>query len=340
MAPKPLTVSDAASRAQGLLWAGQSTATGSFRKLSRIASIVGPSLSLDAFDNIVVDKVVTTLQAGGASDATVNRYLSTVSAFLTFCKRRGFRTTALPEIDWRSEDDGRIRWITYDEEAELLSLMPEPFSSVVYLAIRTGMRCGELLSLKADQVEPAWCHLWKTKNGHSRSVPLSQGLYATLAPLVASGEMPSYRRLNMQWDKARKAMGLLGDPTFVFHACRHTYATRSIQAGVNPVVLQKLMGHKTIQTTLRYAHVDDRTLSDAALGALAFHDERGGQGRGTKALNPPPPKLSGASRTAVFRHSEAIRCAPYVTETPRPRFLFRLGPPSLLPPFLVTDTAA
>ena len=65
-----------------------------------------------------------------------------------------------------------------------------------------------------------------------------------------------------------------GGSTFVFHASRHTYATRAIQAGVNIRVLQKLISHKIIQATLRYAHVDDETLSDAALKALDFHASR------------------------------------------------------------------
>lgn len=282
-APSSLpTMQDGYTAANGLLWQGQETEYASFRKLERIKSIVGEGLSLNAFDANMVDKVVIALKAGGASDATVNRYLSALSAFLSFCFKRGLRATPAPSMDWRDEDAGRIRWITYEEEEMLSSTLPHLYAEVVHLAIRTGMRAAELLTLNPDQVEAGWVHLWKTKNGGTRSVPLTPDMSTRLKALIASG-MPTYPQLRHQWDMARKTMGLMDDPTFVFHACRHTFATRAIQAGVNPVVLQKLMGHKTIQTTLRYAHVDDRTLSEASLSAILFHERRGGASGGLMA---------------------------------------------------------
>ena len=56
-------------------------------------------------------------------------------------------------------------------------------------------------------------------------------------------------------------MGLSGDGEFVFHARRHTRATRLVEMGVNLRVIQQFMGHKVIQTTLRYAHVSDDMLA-------------------------------------------------------------------------------
>ena len=48
------------------------------------------------------------------------------------------------------------------------------------------------------------------------------------------------------------------------HALRHTYATRAIESGVMPKVLQKLLGHSSIKTTMdRYVHVTDASLSKA-----------------------------------------------------------------------------
>lgn len=281
VATKVLTLKNAIGQSQGILWSGQETEHRSFRKLEAISQIVGPDIPLDTFDANTVDKIVRHLQDKGMSDGTINRYLSAVSAFLGFCKRRKWYTAELPELEWRDEDQGRIRWITYSEERRLMELLPQPFSTIVYIGIRTGLRAAELLGLQPDQVEPRWIHLWKTKNGQARSVPINDEMYKLLSDLVFKG-MPGYFQLRDQWEKARKAMGLEDDKTFVFHACRHTYATRAIQAGVNIRVLQRLMGHKAIQTTLRYAHVDDKTLSDAALGAIAYH-EGGGHRVGEQA---------------------------------------------------------
>jgi len=51
---------------------------------------------------------------------------------------------------------------------------------------------------------------------------------------------------------------------FCMHALRHTYATRAIESGMQPKVLQKLLGHANIKTTMdRYVHVTDETLDQA-----------------------------------------------------------------------------
>ncbi|WP_404822879.1 tyrosine-type recombinase/integrase [Novosphingobium huizhouense] len=328
--PKPscLSFGEAAKRARGILWVGQATEAESFLKLDRIVGIVGPKLPLDDFDAVAADDLLATLSARGITPGTINRYLSCLSAFLRFCKKRNFRTAPPLELEWRDEDEGRIRWLSYEEEARLMELLPGPIATVVYVAIRTGLRASELIGLKPDQVQPRWVHLWKTKNGSPRSVPISDDLYRVLAPLVRT--MPSYPQVYRAWEAARTKMGLRSDKTFVFHACRHTYATRAVQAGVNIRVLQKLMGHKTIQTTLRYAHVDDKTLADAALSALAFHEAlMPPKGGGFGAAIDPVVASTDSRKLRNFRVLVSVGVPPRRSANPFTPVRFRLGPPTL-----------
>lgn len=55
-----------------------------------------------------------------------------------------------------------------------------------------------------------------------------------------------------------------GIKRFCMHALRHTYATRAVESGMPPKVLQKLLGHASIKTTMdRYVHVTDDSMADA-----------------------------------------------------------------------------
>lgn len=63
------------------------------------------------------------------------------------------------------------------------------------------------------------------------------------------------------------------DPNQSFHSLRHTYASFCLAAGIRPIDIAELMGHRDVKTTLSvYAHLintDDHTGNMAALGALA-----------------------------------------------------------------------
>ena len=61
----------------------------------------------------------------------------------------------------------------------------------------------------------------------------------------------------------KSAMDLGDDKFFVPHICRHTFASRLVQRGVGITVVQQLCGHKTLEITLRYAHLAPSNVEDA-----------------------------------------------------------------------------
>jgi len=67
-----------------------------------------------------------------------------------------------------------------------------------------------------------------------------------------------------RWNNALESAGL---PVFPLHAARHTTATLLLEAGIDPMVIAQILGHASVLTTQRYAHVD-QALARAALGKL------------------------------------------------------------------------
>jgi site-specific recombinase XerD len=61
----------------------------------------------------------------------------------------------------------------------------------------------------------------------------------------------------------REHLGLENDSQFVIHSLRHTFASRLVQRGVELQVVAKLLGHRSILTTMRYAHLAPQNLADA-----------------------------------------------------------------------------
>jgi integrase len=83
-----------------------------------------------------------------------------------------------------------------------------------------------------------------------------------IATLITSGKgLPSISYLRRKFNAALAAIGL--GKGYCIHTLRHTYATRLIQARVNIVLVQALLGHSSITTTQRYVHTDLSDLTSA-----------------------------------------------------------------------------
>ena len=258
------TLEDLCRAVEGHLWAGDSSERQAHQRLEAACRIVGPLMLVEHVTVADIDRMVKVLRDRKAAPGTINRYLSALNTAMKWALKRGHRTSPLPSLEWQDEDEGRIRWITPAEEERLVELMARPEALAAFCCIRTGMRRGELLNLKARDVEQGWVRLWGTgtKNGKGRSIPLAPDTYVALLELLRHG-MPTEESLRYQWNRAKKFMDLEDDEEFVFHATRHTFATRAVQSGVHPRVLQRLMGHKHLSTTMRYMQVSDGMLTAA-----------------------------------------------------------------------------
>ena len=196
--------------------------------------------------------------------STVIRDLACLSAIINHARREWGVGIANPVQMVRkpATPAGRDRVLTREEESRLIACMrPEgnrnPLTlPVVIFAIETAMRRGEILALRWDQVnlERRTAYLLLTKNGQSRTVPLSTRAIAVLRGL----ERPSERvfpinaaALDKNFNRAKRRAGIAD---LHFHDLRHTGTTRMADKLQNVLELAAVTGHRSLQMLKRYYH--------------------------------------------------------------------------------------
>lgn len=158
-------------------------------------------------------------------------------------------------------DSERERYLSISEEEQLMAhASPEWLADMVVFALHTGCRRGEILSANWREnidLQRRVVAIEASKNGRRKTIPMSDKLYRMLLRRAKvrhiSGRVfpVNASEVRYAFDKAVRKAGI---KDFRFHDLRHTFATRLVQAGVDLYTVQRLLGHKDIRTTQRYAH--------------------------------------------------------------------------------------
>ena len=124
------------------------------------------------------------------------------------------------------------------------------------------MRRGEIFNLKWDDIDfdYGFIEVLETKSGKSRRIPISETLMEVFNELPKDSE---YVFINKQTGEPytdihksfTTALEIAKIENFRFHDLRHTVATRMVEKGIPLPVVQEIMGHAKISTTMRYTHV-------------------------------------------------------------------------------------
>ena len=160
--------------------------------------------------------------------------------------------------------------------------VPVHAAAAIKLLMLTGCRSGEILTLRWDDVELERneIKLRDSKTG-PRTVPLSPAAARVLGglprladnPWVIAGRDHGERQKHIAyyWYRVRERAGL--DDVRV-HDLRHSFASRALALGEDLTMIGKLLGHRKIQTTSRYAHLarDSVKESAALVAASIFAD--------------------------------------------------------------------
>ena len=233
-------------------------------------------LHLDEFDRKVLGAFIATRKRTGVADPTVRRDLAFLGSVFTAAIRRGWvDTSPVTALDKRAlkESRPRIRFISRDEFTRLHDTASASLKPILVLAVETGMRKEELLSLRLPQIDlrRREVHLEITKTSSPRRVPLSVTAADTIRDLLERRDRPTSPFLFCKGDGSR-----IGDPKkgfnaacaragltdFRYHDLRHTFASWWVQEGGDLYRLSRILGHATLQMTTRYGHLRTEDLHE------------------------------------------------------------------------------
>jgi integrase len=210
------------------------------------------------------------------SPASVNRELAFLKRVFNVAIADGkIETNPVRAVRFFKENNERVRFMTQEEEKSLRGEIGEEEWPRVAVALNTGLRQGEQFKLRWENVDfgTKILTVLRSKHGETRRIPMNDRVREIL------GSQPSRLKSEYVFPSstgdtpidARNYMRRIFLPAlkkakienFRWHDLRHTFASRLAMAGVDMRTLQELMGHKTMQMTLRYAHLSPAHQLDA-----------------------------------------------------------------------------
>ncbi|MCG8375702.1 MAG: site-specific integrase, partial [Chlorobiales bacterium] len=210
----------------------------------------------------------------GLAVSTVNKRIAVLRSMLNKAVHLGLLEDSpldkKPSL-MKKENNEVIRWLEQKEYHELLSNCEPTLHSIVTIGANSGLRREELLSLKWDQIKEGVIYLPETKSNELQSIPINKVVAKTLDRLMRSNPEGSefvfckkngerYKDIKTSFTNALKKSKIVN---FRFHDLRHTFASWLVLRGVSLAIVQKLLRHKDYKTTLRYAHLADKTKEEA-----------------------------------------------------------------------------
>ena len=229
---------------------------------------VTPAVIVEQRDKLSQGK---TPKGNNRTSPTVNRYLAILSHLFTLSVKEwgwAYENPVL-KVTRLKEPRGRVRFLSDDERSCLLEACKQSDSAYLYtvvvLALSTGARRNEILSLKWQHVDfgRGVITLHETKNNERRVLPITHlalellKQHSKVRVLHCDYIFPahSFKKpidITTPWENALKRAKITD---FRFHDLRHSAASYLAMNGASLAEIAEILGHKTLQMVKRYAHL-------------------------------------------------------------------------------------
>lgn len=252
---------------------GQPSASTSRSQAKAILGAISGKTKLSDLTQADLMHMVVKMRANCAN-ATVNRRLQFMGRAIRHLGK--VHKATLPDIEYKAlevkEPKERIRELTWDEQQRLFEHLPEDLREAVMFCLMTGCRISTMTRLLWKDVGDTEMRFW-LKGDDYMTFPISRELRALLSALPRSNVVRDSRYVFTRLDKQtlertqivakggvfnaefRAAVQAAEIEDFRFHDLRHTFATRMLRQTNNLKLVSRLLGHKDIASTMKYAHV-------------------------------------------------------------------------------------
>jgi integrase len=163
---------------------------------------------------------------------------------------------------YSEKESQRVRYLEKHEKVRLLEVCPLPVRRLVFFALNTGMRRGEILNLCWKDVDfnANLIAVRKTKSKTPRYLPMNAELINMIKSMPSISEyvfgnengQAKWTLYRKKFEKARTDAKITD---FHFHDLRHCFASDLVMKGVDLKTVSELLGHSTTKMTERYAHL-------------------------------------------------------------------------------------
>ncbi|BFM20477.1 phage integrase [Gilvimarinus japonicus] len=220
------------------------------------------------FKQYMRERLETRRTEGFKPENDINHKLAYAKAMFNVLIKSGSWGLANPleNVSKLTMQERELTFLTIKQMNQLLSELGTARNTdvlaVAKICLSVGARWGEAESLTRKDIHHGKVHFNKTKNGRNRSIPISDDLEREIVTdRPAHGRLfgPCKDALNNGLERA----GIELPRGQKSHVLRHTFASHFMMAGGNLLTLNKILGHQTIQMTMRYAHLAPEHLTEA-----------------------------------------------------------------------------
>jgi integrase len=197
---------------------------------------------------------------------------------LNFAVEQGYikQNKLLGKIKKLKENESRWTYLKPHEVEKLKKYLSKTYHDIFDFLIYTGLRLGEALSLKKKDIDLENGIIWikENKTGYTHTIPINSKVREVLRKRIKNLSdndrvfQHSDSEFRRNFKKALKTAGL--DTKIRIHDLRHTFASWLAMSGTDIQQIAALLGHKQITTTLRYAHLNIRTMAEASEKVVNF----------------------------------------------------------------------